>query len=84
MRCLQPAMNHHLSAAQFATRFVYIVFVIVLIQSAVAFAMRGGLSELRWTAPEVEKTQRKFADLVSAILDIKNYEKRALISYILR
>ena len=82
MRCLQPAMNHHLSAAQFATRFVYIVFVIVLIQSAVAFDM-GRLSELRWTAPEIVKTQRDITDLVRAILDTKYSTNNALISPIL-
>ena len=72
-------MSHHLCAAQFATRLVYIVFVIVLIQSAVVFAMPGGLSELRWTLPEVEKTQQEIADLLK-----KNSTNHALISPILR
>ena len=57
MRCLRPARSHHLCAAQFAASFVYIGFLVVLGQSAVAFDM-GRLSELRWTAPEIVKTQR--------------------------
>ena len=82
MRCLQPARSHHLCAAQFAARFVYIVFLVVLGQSAVAFDM-GRLSELRWTAPEIVKTQRDITDLVSAILDTKHSTNNALISPIL-